>query len=218
MFLKFALTIALILILSSTNGHTNNIVFDLADLTVDYESDYGSISLEAFKSSTNDLILEKKDPNNFGQLNWLSIGFPTLVLNKANKTASKKLFVFRPEGFYAKCDMLTETHRSLFQSVVYRKYGINVTKNQIVSLVPAKFECSILFYYRNIKYIINGKVSHLSMTPLKIDFSAPVGSNERKAFEERLNDDGSNLDLEIKCEIFSKGKSYRQNTLVITGK
>lgn len=201
-----------------TNGQTsNNIVFDLADLTVDYDSDFGSVTLEAFKSSSNDLILEKNDPSKFGQLNWLSIGFPSLILSQYNSTSPKVLFVFRPEGFYAKCDMLTDAHRTLFQGVVYRKYGINVTKNQIVNLVPAKFECSILFYYQNAKYIINGKVSQLGITPLKIDFTAPVDSKERVAFEKRVKADGVNLDLEIKCDIFSQGKSYRQNTLIITG-
>lgn len=215
--LKFFKFLFFFSIVKFTNGQSgSNIVFDLADLTVDFETDFGSVSLEAFKSSLNDVILEKSDPTKFGQLNWLSIGFPTLTHGQVNSTQS--LFVFRPEGFYAKCDMLTDAHRNLFQGVVYRKYGINITKNQIVNLVPAKFECSILFYYKSVKYIINGRVSQLGITPLKIDFSAPVGSAERNAFEERLKTDGKNLDLEIKCDIYSQGKAYRQNTLIITGK
>ena len=78
----------------------NNIVFDLADLTVDYQTDNGWISLEAFKSSINDLIIQANDLNKYGQLNWLSIGYPQLVLtpNPTNKSLNQ-MFIFKPEGF-----------------------------------------------------------------------------------------------------------------------
>ena len=41
----------------SSTSNLNNIVFDLADLTVDYDSNEGTIHLEAFKSTFNDLII-----------------------------------------------------------------------------------------------------------------------------------------------------------------
>ena len=120
---------------------------DLADLTVDYETDNGWISLEAFKSSLNDLIIQSNDMSKYGQLNWLSIGYPQLVLtsNPANKSLSQ-IFVFKPEGFYVRVEMLNNLQRSLFQSVVKRKYNININVEQIVNLIPSKFECSMNFY------------------------------------------------------------------------
>lgn len=203
---------------SSASSGSNNIVFDLADLTVDYATNTGTISLEAFKSSLNDLIIASKDASTYGQLNWLSIGFPTLVQTSVNNTY-KTLFVFRPEGFYASCDMLTDYQRSLFQDVVYRKYQINITKNQIVNLVPAKFECSMSFYGENsVKYLIKGRVTQLNTSPLRIKFDAPISSTERLAFERRFNKDGKKLDLDVNCDIYSQGQVYRQNTLIITGK
>ena len=78
----------------------NNIVFDLADLTVDYQTDNGWISLEAFKSSINDLIIQTSDNNKFGQLNWLSIGYPKLILtpNPINKSLNE-IFKFKTVVF-----------------------------------------------------------------------------------------------------------------------
>lgn len=70
MFLKnlilyFGLAFLVLNLIKKINGQTvNNIVFDLADLTVDYETDDGMIHLEAFKSSLNDLIIEKKSKRN----------------------------------------------------------------------------------------------------------------------------------------------------------
>lgn len=219
MFDYFILVYSLFSIVALSRGQSSsNIVFDLADLTVDFDSELGSVSLEAFKSSLNDVILEKNEPTKFGQLSWLSIGNPELTRSQVtSSTSTSSLFVFRPEGFYVKCHTLTDSHRALFQDVVYRKYGVNVTKSQIVNLVPARFECSILFYDNQIKYIVNGKASRLGVTPLKIDFSAPIGSPERNAFERRVRADGEELNIEIKCDIHSQGKSYRQNTLIITG-
>ena len=38
----------------------NNIVFDLADLTIDYETETDWFSLEAFKSSIKDIIVTRE--------------------------------------------------------------------------------------------------------------------------------------------------------------
>ncbi len=196
----------------------NNIVFDLADLTVDYQTDNGWISLEAFKSSINDLIIQANDVNKYGQLNWLSIGYPQLVLtpNPTNNSLNQ-MFVFKPEGFYVRVEMLTNLQRKLFQGVVQRKYNILISAEQIVNLVPSKFECSMNFYVDNKRILINGKVNQFNTFPLKIEFAAPSTTPERLALEKRIKDDGSDLDLNIDCEINSKGKTYRQNTLIITG-
>lgn len=214
--IKAILIVLLVKVQSQSDG--NNIVFDLADLTVDYQTDNGWISLEAFKSSINDLIIQTNDMNKYGQLNWLSIGYPQLVLTPSPTNSSQNLmFVFKPEGFYIRVEMLTNLQRKLFQGVVQRKYNININTEQIVNLVPSKFECSMNFYVDNKRVLINGKVNQFNTFPLKIEFTSPSFTAERLALEKRIKDDGLNLDLNIDCEINSKGKSYRQNTLIITG-
>lgn len=113
--------------------------------------------------------------------------------------------------------MLTNLKRNLFKDVVYRKYNINITKEQIVSLVPSRFECLIDFYFDDKRLLITGRVKQFNTFPLKIEFTAPLNTKERTSLEKRIKEDGNNLDLNIDCEINSKGKAYRQNTLIITG-
>jgi hypothetical protein len=200
---------------TSVHGQSdgNNIVFDLADLTVDYQTDNGWISLEAFKSSLNDLIIQANDVNKYGQLNWLSIGYPQLVLTPNPTNASlNQMFIFKPEGFYVRAEMLTNRQRVLFQEVVKRKYNINITLDQIVNLVPSKFECAINFYVDNKRVLITGKVNQFNTFPLKIEFAAPLTTPERLALEKRIRDDGANLDLNIDCEINSKGRARTVKT------
>ena len=100
------------------NSNLNNILFDLADLTVDHETNEGTIHLEAFKSTFNDLIIRNKEVENYGQLNWVSIGYPKLILNQItpNKTS---LITFKPEGFDLTVEMLTNSQRYLLQNIVF---------------------------------------------------------------------------------------------------
>lgn len=202
---------------SQQSANSNNIVFDLADLTVDQETNFGWITLEAFKSSLNDLIIKNKETENYGQLNWLSIGYPNLVGTYNSTSKIYQLFSFRPEGFDVSVEMLTNNYRSLFKDLVKRKYNIDINLNQIVSLIPSRFDCQLVFYKDNSKVLINGKVNQLTRSPLKLSFQAPLKTKERFLFEERFNKDKTNLNIEMFCEVNSQGKTFRQNTLVITG-
>ena len=218
--LLFSLYISISIFVSLTSqqsSNINNIVFDLADLTIDYETDNGVIHLEAFKSSLNDLIIDQNSSDKFGQLNWLSIGYPKHVLI-LNRQKAYSLFSLKQEGFDISVDMLTNSYRNLFINVVKRKYNLEVKPEQIVNLIPAKFECQLVFYDdEGDKILINGKVTQLTSFPLKVSFMSPLRSKERYAFEQRLKREGDNIDLDIVCEIYSQGKAYRQNTFIITG-
>ena len=72
-----------------SNQQSTDIIFDLVDLSTNYyDPVIGTIFLEAFKSSKNDLVITKKDTDNYGQLKWLSIGYPNLV-KTLNTTTNK---------------------------------------------------------------------------------------------------------------------------------
>lgn len=209
-----AFFLSLIANLSYQQSNINNIVFDLADLTIDYETDSGVLHLEAFKSSLNDVIIESKATDKYGQLNWLSIGHPKLVLTPT-VYKNYSLFNLKPEGYDISVELLTHNYRNLFKDVVKRKYNIDIKPEQIVSLIPAKFECKIAFYNEDqTKILINGKAIQLSSFPLRVSFSAPFKTKERISFEEKLKQEI--LDLEIVCDINSQGKAYRQNTFIIS--
>ena len=208
----------LLTIFSLTRQQSTDVVFDLVDLSTNYyDPVIGTIFLEAYKSSKNDLIMSKKDVDNYGQLKWLSIGYPNLVKTLNTTTNTYQLFTMKPEGFEVAVEMLTDKHRKLFVDLVKSQYKIDINLNQIVSLIPAKFECQIILYNDNNKIFINGKVNQLTRLPFRMTFQAPLKSKERIYFEERLKQDKDKLDLEIPCQIYSQGQEYRENTLIIKG-
>ncbi len=196
--------------------NTNNIIFDWPDLAVDFETDIGWVYVEAFKSVHNDLIISRNETSKFGQLTWVSIGYPSLVLTINARHGHKPvLFMMKPEGFDVMIDMLSNQYRQLFKAIVKRKYEIDVKAEQIVTLIPAKFECTIEFYSDTERILISGKVNQLNKFPLRLSFTAPLNSKERILFDKRAKDELNNLDLDIVCQIYSRGRSQQLKHLVV---
>ena len=52
----------------------NDYVFDLADITVDYEDKLRNRKLEAFRIKENDNILRENNTKRYKELKWVSIG------------------------------------------------------------------------------------------------------------------------------------------------
>lgn len=186
-----------------------NIVFNLADLATDLKTADGTIHLEAFKTTLNDNLINST--SHHGQLRWVSIGYPKLVKINFNNT-----FYFTPEGFCIEVEMLNDLHREEFIKIVKQKYNINIKPNQIVSLVPALFVCSLEFYNGNEKLLINGKAENLNRMPIKIEFEALINQSTRLALEKRIKKEKDNLDLKLKCKISSTATKVFVNTLTIT--
>jgi hypothetical protein len=113
--------------------------------------------------------------------------------------------------------MLTDEHSSVLQKKIYRTYKIHVQNDQIVSLMPSRFECKLMFYQDDTKFLLSGKANQFNKLPIAIFFIAPKKSKERKALEKRISEDGSDLHLDFNCEVNSQGQAYRTNTLVING-
>jgi hypothetical protein len=202
-----------------TSQQATDIVFDLVDLSTNYyDPILGTIFLEAYKSSKNDLIMSRKEVENYGQLKWISIGYPNLVKTLNPTTRKYELFILTAEGFEVAIEMLTDKHRKLFVDLVKDQYKIDINMNQILTLIPAKFECQIYLYdENNNKMLINGKVNQLTRLPFKLKFQAPLKTKERIYFEQKFNKEKDKLDLEIQCKIYSQGQEYKENTLIIKG-
>ncbi|CAF0884414.1 unnamed protein product [Brachionus calyciflorus] len=193
----------------------NDVVFDLADITVDFDTFEDQMLLEAFKVSTNDQIIENRQSEKYGQLNWVTIGYPSLM---HKKNENRDIFNFNPEGFDIHISLLTEGFKKVLAETASNKYNITVHHDQIVSLKPENFLCHIIFFDdNNEKIVMNGKAVNTYTSPVKINFNSYQNSRERLEFEKKIQKDGTNLDLDITCEINSHGKSYKQNTLTING-
>ena len=52
----------------------NDYVFDLADITANYQDKYHNYKLEAFRIKENDRILQDKDVQRYIDLKWVSYG------------------------------------------------------------------------------------------------------------------------------------------------
>jgi hypothetical protein len=191
-----------IIAFNATRNNHQHIIFNRADLIAEYKTDYDKISLEAFASSSNDYIIKTKDKNKYTQLEWFSIGNPTLV------KAENSYFKFNNGGFTMYANMLSNEQKNLFKHVAEKKYSINIDKNQVFDLTFSKFECSISVENRasHKYYVIRGKVDRFNVYPIRIEFHAPAGTDERSFFENKIRQDESSsgaVDLKLKCELSS---------------
>ncbi|CAF1031898.1 unnamed protein product [Brachionus calyciflorus] len=198
---------------SSQDSNQNNIVFELADLTVSHKIDNELVLIEAFKTKSNDEIIRSNLIDDFGKLYWVSIGNPKLV-----QYSDLSYFnLSRSNDFEIRVSLLNSVSQKKLAHVAGIKYGIYIDPKQILSLKPVKFECSIEFIdVENSQLIkIFGKAKSIYSYPLKVFFQYKKNSNERKAFEKRLH---QNKDLNVYCEFTSEGQSYKENTLLINAK
>ena len=123
----------------SDNGEAK--YFFEPDLKVDLHESGEIIQLVAFKSPENDLIFKEKNVQNYERLKWYSIGNPLLVKFKSNN--SENIFQFNRRGFYARVEMLSNTHKQLMITEVKRVYNITIGLNQIDHLILSSFYCEI---------------------------------------------------------------------------
>ena len=167
----------------SSDSNNNDIVFKLPDIIAESDS-YGihdRIILKAYKSSNNDMIIFSNNTSNFGKLNWISIGQPKLVAISKRKNHSQEIFNFLPEGFFIYSQVLTDEHRSVIKQKIYQTYKIHVQNNQIVSLTPSRFECKLMFYQDDTKFLLSGKASQFNKLPIEIFFYAPKKKQRKKS-------------------------------------
>lgn len=207
------------LIIRAESSPDKSIILDAADITTDYDIDsQSSVHLEAFKSSTNDAIIQSKDQALYGQLIWFSIGHPQIVPVLKNTTNNKQseYFNFNTEGFYFHVELLNKDYRNALVEVIKEKYNVVVQPKQIVHFVPSNFNCALEFYSNEEKILINGKVNEFFKFPLRIDFKAPAQTKERNLLEKRIEKDGNKLDLNFKCQLNSQSKIIQKGAFKIT--
>ena len=208
--------------------NSEDVVFKMPDLTIDFDTKDGNYHLEAFKLQSNDDILSSKKESDYSKLSWFSLGHPVLVNNylnssslveSRNKATTAKLFRFSPEGFHIFVEMLTNEQKKLFVNEVYSKYNVSIKSKQIVRLIPEKFSCSLVIFdksQRN-KVHLKGYARNLREYPLRVDFFYSQFNRERVVFEERINmmkfDDHDEFSFDCKFE--TNGKKSRSNVLKI---
>jgi hypothetical protein len=85
----------------------DNVVFSTPDVVVEFEMNKKKVNIEAFKTQMNDRIKISKNEDDYSQLHWLSLGYPSLAqTTETNKET--KLFHFSDTHIYTYVNMLTD--------------------------------------------------------------------------------------------------------------
>lgn len=175
---------------------STDINFDLADLSTSYKEDGREFHIEAFKLLQNEKYENSKS---YEKQKWFSIGFPRLV----ETNQKERIFHFTEKGFYVHIEMLTDKQRSLLiakMSSSSKNFTYNI--DQINNLILTCFQCVIKVPIEgsNEDSEIPGAVSSFKVFPLRMDFSAINGTEERKQFNKAL----AKEDIEINCSLKTK--------------
>jgi hypothetical protein len=179
-------------------------------LVVEHQLSNGKIiQIEAFKSLSNDAILAAKDNSKYGELHWLSLGFPSI-----EKSTTQELFHFSNHGFYILVEMLNDLQKELFAKRAKAKYNIDVKTEQITTLIVSKFSCKIKLKCENTNILLIGHANNLRELPIRLNFNYDE-STER--YSECIQDLLSNpkSDIEIKCEASKSSKAISTNTFSV---
>lgn len=215
MFLIFQIFLTLLSGVVSLDSE--NVMIETIDLTVEIQQDGKSTVMEAYRSTRNDEILRNNKTLQFGQLEWHSIGSPTLahLTNKHSSTLSyAQVFETHQDGFNILFEVLTNSQKEVFRDKIKSKYGINVDLNQIIKLVPSELKCSLDVICPDGKRVkIEGEAESLSEFPLKVSFKYPINSTELICFEHDLIE---YQHVEINCVIRKKSKTVKQNIFRMT--
>lgn len=218
---------------------TSDIVFDQPDLiSTISNADGGEILLEAFKSTSNDMIMKSVRAGSQSELFWVSVGHPAFVASASglsvagqestgsrsfsSQNTSMRLFHFTsPSRFYAYIEMLTLEHRRHLAATANTKYRILSTSEQQVSnLVLSQFECSVSLYNSLGGHVrITGCVTDFRSYPLRIDFEVPQEGIEMNLLAQQLGTSSDDLvDLQFMCKMASEAEVMKMNILSIDAK
>ena len=81
------------------------------------------VDLEAYHSKENKEIIKAKNPQEYRNLRWLSIGYPIIVESESKIEKTKSLFHFTSKLFYASIQITLIRFGSLLQRQVQRLAG-----------------------------------------------------------------------------------------------
>jgi hypothetical protein len=235
----FKASLFLLITFSSTtslaSSSSQDYVFTLPDITVEYKSvNDDLIKLKAYKTRSNDQIIKGNERENFGQLEWVSLGIPKLVAiaSPSSKSSnSKHLFNWssNKDSFYTHISMLDLDDKNLLQKRIQLKYNISVGLEQIVSLPLNELKCTINLrcpkMSRNLSTSstrelvqLMGKIENFNKSPFRLEFEISDKLEPHfDCIEKNLFDNMLIMDHTLKCDALQKSQTGRSNVLIIKG-
>lgn len=209
LFLLIAITIKFSLVSEfrcSVSSDDESDVENFVDLLVAYKHDNRTEIMRAYRSIRNVEILQRKEHQEFSQLTWFSIGYPILShLSSKNSFPISNVFEITSFGFELGIDVLTNTQKELFIKKIKSKYGIDVTTEQIIELIPSELKCTTKVICSNgTNLILNGEANALSSFPLNVEF---IELEKFECFEHHLIEHNR---LKVDCVIKKNRKQLNK--------
>jgi hypothetical protein len=167
-----------------------------AKLDIVVSIDDGRSSIEVFKSTENDLIINGGKKHDFRKLKWYSMGKPIVIRTKSNKYKNESFVHLQSEGFYLNIQLLSKEHKKLIIQSINKTYGIPVELYQIIEIPFKKFECDFHVNHDDTEFILHGFAKKFKRFPLKVDFQAD--ENEMKFLHNSLSNNLNELELDCK--------------------
>lgn len=169
--------------------HKAGVIMSSADIVAEYQEQniLGYVHLEAYRSSRNDEIMQEKRANEYGQLEWQSLGWPSLRRIEGSKSSLSyvNMFEMTRSGFSIYIDILTSEQKQAIVRNIWLKYNIQVDTSQIKKLKPSAFVCTTQISCENDETItIDGSTRSTSHYPLKVKFN--IASSAKACFERYL--------------------------------
>jgi len=198
-----------------TSPSSEDYIFSLPDIITDFKDDKGhKIKLEAFKTRNNDAIINGNSQEKYGQLQWVSLGHPSLLPIGTNG----QYFEFSNKNLCAKISMLTEEHVKILKLKIQNKYRQlksegSIENNQIVDMPISEFKCRLKLECAEKELVLNGHVKNFKEFPLTLYFSMDKLKKFKTCIERNLFDE--TLEHVLECQVAQKVKIGKRNTLIV---
>ena len=190
---------------------SEDLMIETIDITVEYRDNNKSYHIEAFRSTNNDKIIENSLTNQYGRLEWHSIGSPLLTNIYSSKISSlsfANLFQITPSGFSVFIEFLNEAHKKAIIEKIKSKYAIDVKTSQIYQLKFSEITCFIEIICENEESIkLKSSTKIFTKFPLEIKF---IEQDKKKltCFHQYLVEH-QHIDLE--CTASRNSKNVKKN-------
>ncbi len=188
---------------------SSDYIFDTPDVVKEYTREDGSrVRLDAYQTKNNNGLMQS---GQYSGLRWFSLGQPEIV-----KVNPQSMFGFQKLSFWLEFEMLTNRDKEVLADEVKRAKGFPVVTAQFSDMDSNTIECFVELYDIQEQKIslLKGKVFNLNKPPYKVEFKYPIGSKERKLFEEEIKTEP--IDLEFKCTVTAGAQIQKSNTFTIT--
>ena len=193
-------------------------IFETPDISIDYKTDNGLIHLDAYRTTNNDKIIASKDPSQYGNLKWVSIGSPQLTEMPSQTNPNLvSLFHFSTTHFSTYFEMLTQRDKDVLRHEVMRTRNISISNESFINLKPNDLNCVTYFMNSDDKLVVlKGKVYDFQKSPYQIRFNYLKNNLDRKAFEKFVSNHLKEDELHIDCKLTSGSQIKKTNTFTLT--